>query len=98
MFRVLVSMALLILSLYAVFAAWAETSRALVTQQQTAGAAAPAYGLWLLAVIAVPLTFSLIGSMVYSVPAMIADWYEDNRAWLTTLGLGAFVLLVFYWL
>ena len=90
-------MALRILSLYAVFAAWAETSRALVTQQQTS-AITPVYGVWLLAAIAVPMTFSLIGSMVYSVPAMIADWYEDNRAWLTTLALGAFVLLVFCWL
>ncbi|XSG82747.1 MAG: hypothetical protein ACPW61_02925 [Methyloligella sp. ZOD6] len=97
MFRVLILLTLLVLSLYAVFVAWTETSKALMTGQ-SGSAAAPHYGIWVLAAIAVPLTVSLCRSMIYSVPAMLADWYEDNRAWLTVLLLGAFLLLVFYWL
>lgn len=96
MFRVLISVALLTLSLYAVFAAWAETSQALVADRQSQGATGQA--IWILAAIAVPLTLSLCHSMIYSVPAMLADWYEDNRPWLTALGLGAVLVLIFYWL
>lgn len=97
MFRACFSMALLTLSLYAVFAAWAETSKVLVSEQHgTAGEAS--YGILILAAVAVPLALSLLGSLVHSVPVMLAEWYEENRAWLTATGLGAVLLFVFYWL
>ncbi len=98
MFRACFSMALLTLSLYAVFAAWAETSKALVAEQQATTGGEANYGILVLAAIAIPLALSLVGSMVHSVPVMLAEWYEDNRAWLSAMGLGAILVFVFYWL
>ena len=98
MFRACFSMALLTLSLYAVFAAWAETSKVLVSEQHGTAGGEASYGILILAAVAVPLALSLLGSLVHSVPVMLAEWYEDNRAWLSAMGLGAILVFVFYWL
>ena len=82
-------------SIWAVLTAGANNGQWLLVDAGQGGSQSD-IAFWLLAVVAILITVSLCRFVIFGLPSMLGDWYEQRKQWIYLLAGGALLYGVFY--